>query len=154
MSSDSKVSGSPAYGYGIATVTSDGAVLDTYFHDLGLGTLQGSAVVDLSRFEGNDDIRKVSRKTVAIEINLTKAPTGKGNLEGDREYGEHSSKANHAFTCGHDGGGEIGGLSQTAGCGTRQWIFTHTGIRQNHRRYRGCVEHQTVNSPFGCSSRF
>ena len=75
MSADSKVSGSPAYGYGIATVTSDGAVLDTYFHDLGLGTLQGSSIVDLSRFEGNDDIRKVSRKSVAIEIDLTKAPT-------------------------------------------------------------------------------
>ena len=75
MSADSKVSGSPAYGYGIATVTSDGAVLDTYFHDLGLGTLQGSSVVDLSGFEGNDEIRKVSRKSVAIEIDLTKAPT-------------------------------------------------------------------------------
>jgi 2,3,4,5-tetrahydropyridine-2-carboxylate N-succinyltransferase len=50
-------------------------VLDTYFHNLGLGTLQGSSIVDLSRFEGNDDIRKVSRKSVAIEIDLTKAPT-------------------------------------------------------------------------------
>ncbi|MFN6291820.1 MAG: 2,3,4,5-tetrahydropyridine-2,6-dicarboxylate N-succinyltransferase [Candidatus Nanopelagicaceae bacterium] len=75
MSADSKVSGSHAYGYGIATVTNDGAVLDTYFHNLGLGTLQGSSIVNLSRFEGNDDIRKVSRKSVAIEIDLTKAPT-------------------------------------------------------------------------------
>ena len=50
-----------AFGYGIATIANDGAVLDTYFHHLGLGTSPSSAAPDLSRFEGTDEIRKVSK---------------------------------------------------------------------------------------------
>lgn len=69
MSADSK-----AFGYGIATITEDGTVLDTYFHQLGLGTLKDSSAPNLSRFEGNDEIRKVSRKFVAVEIDLSAAP--------------------------------------------------------------------------------
>ena len=65
--------GTRAYGYGVATITDDGALLDTYFHSLGLGALQESPEQNLSQFEGDDEIRKVSRKSVAIEIELSKA---------------------------------------------------------------------------------
>lgn len=64
-----------AFGYGIATIANDGAVLDTYFHHLGLGTSPSSAAPDLSRFEGTDEIRKVSKKSVSLEIEINKAPT-------------------------------------------------------------------------------
>jgi len=67
--------GTRAYGYGVATITDDGALLDTYFHSLGLGALQDSPEQNLSQFEGDDEIRKVSRKSVAIEIELSKAPS-------------------------------------------------------------------------------
>ncbi len=67
--------GTRAYGYGVATITHDGALLDTYFHSLGLGALQDSPEQNLSQFEGDDEIRKVSRKSVAIEIELSKAPS-------------------------------------------------------------------------------
>lgn len=63
-----------AYGYGIATITSDGMVLDTYFHQLGLGQLQGQSQPDLSRFEGEDSIRRVVKKFVALEIDLAQPP--------------------------------------------------------------------------------
>jgi len=63
-----------AYGFGIATIASDGSTLDTYFHQLGLGNLQNQSEIDLGKFEGVDDVRRVSKKAVAIEIDLTKAP--------------------------------------------------------------------------------
>ncbi len=63
-----------AFGYGIATISNDGAVLDTYFHHLGLGTLKESSASDLSRFEGSDEIRRVSRKSVALEIDFSAPP--------------------------------------------------------------------------------
>jgi len=63
-----------AYGYGIATITSDGMVLDTFFHQLGLGEIKDHSRPDLSRFEGEDSIRKVVKRSVALEIDLTKPP--------------------------------------------------------------------------------
>lgn len=63
-----------AYGYGIATITNDGVVLDTFFHQLGLGEVKGHAQPDLSRFELEDSIRRVVKKSVALEIDLTKPP--------------------------------------------------------------------------------
>jgi len=63
-----------AYGYGIATITADGMVLDTFFHQLGLGEIKDHSQPDLSRFEGEDSIRKVVKKSVALEIDLTKPP--------------------------------------------------------------------------------
>ena len=64
-----------AYGYGIATITSDGMVLDTFFHQLGLGEIKDHSQPDLSRFEGEDLIRKVVKRSVALEIDLTKPPS-------------------------------------------------------------------------------
>ncbi|MFM8897297.1 MAG: 2,3,4,5-tetrahydropyridine-2,6-dicarboxylate N-succinyltransferase [Actinomycetota bacterium] len=63
-----------AYGYGIATITSDGVVLDTFFHQLGLGNLKDHAQPDLSRFEGEDSFRRVVKKSVALEIDISKPP--------------------------------------------------------------------------------
>jgi 2,3,4,5-tetrahydropyridine-2-carboxylate N-succinyltransferase len=63
-----------AYGYGIATITRDGVVLDTFFHQLGLGDLKDHPQPDLSRFEGEDSIRRVAKKAVALEIDIAKPP--------------------------------------------------------------------------------
>lgn len=63
-----------AYGYGIATITADGMVLDTFFHQLGLGEIKEHPQPNLSRFEGEDLIRKVVKRSVALEIDLTKPP--------------------------------------------------------------------------------
>ena len=64
-----------AYGYGIATTTDSGEVLDTWFHTLGLGALTSVSAPNLSEFEGSDPIRVVSKKAIAIEIDLDSAPT-------------------------------------------------------------------------------
>jgi 2,3,4,5-tetrahydropyridine-2-carboxylate N-succinyltransferase len=64
-----------AYGYGIATTTTSGDVLDTWFHTLGLGALSTVTAPDLSEFEGSDAIRGVTKKSLAIEIDLDAAPT-------------------------------------------------------------------------------
>lgn len=61
-----------AFGYGIATIGNNGDVLDTWYHTLGLG--EPSASPDLSSFEGNDDIRQISKKAVKVLINLSDAP--------------------------------------------------------------------------------
>ena len=63
-----------AFGYGIATVASDGTVLDTFFHHLGLGSSSDQTKPDLSRFEGADNLRKVKKRAVEIEIDIASAP--------------------------------------------------------------------------------
>jgi len=65
---------SAAYGYGISTIAKDGSTLDTYFHQLGLGTAEASRV-DLASLEGADNEREITRKLVKTEIELDKAPT-------------------------------------------------------------------------------
>jgi 2,3,4,5-tetrahydropyridine-2-carboxylate N-succinyltransferase len=64
-----------AYGYGIASTTSAGEVLDTWYSDLGLGELAQHPAPDLADLTGNDSIRDVTRSVVAIEIDLDAAPT-------------------------------------------------------------------------------
>ena len=61
-----------AFGYGIATIANNGDVLDTWYHTLGLG--EPSAAPDLSKYEGGDDIRQISKKAVKVVINLSDAP--------------------------------------------------------------------------------
>ena len=63
-----------AFGYGVATTTSSGEVLDTWFHTLGLGTLSSSTEPDLSEFLGSDSIRDITRSKVALEIDLDVPP--------------------------------------------------------------------------------
>ena len=64
-----------AYGIGLSTVSENGALLDTYFHVLGLGNLTSAAKPDLSSLVAADPLRKVSRQLVEIEIDLDSAPT-------------------------------------------------------------------------------
>jgi 2,3,4,5-tetrahydropyridine-2-carboxylate N-succinyltransferase len=64
-----------AYGIGLATVCENGALLDTYFHALGLGSLSSAAKPDLSSLITEDPLRKVTRQLVEIEIDLDSAPT-------------------------------------------------------------------------------
>ena len=61
-----------AFGYGIATIAKNGEVLDSWYHTLGLG--DPSIPPDLTEFEGADDIRQVSKKSVKVTINLSDAP--------------------------------------------------------------------------------
>ena len=62
-----------AYGYGISTIAKDGSILDTYFHQLGLGSAEESRV-DLTSLEGADNEREITRALVKTEIELDKPP--------------------------------------------------------------------------------
>jgi len=64
---------SVAYGYGISTIAKDGSILDTYFHQLGLGAAEASRV-DLANLEGADNEREITRSLVKTEIELDKPP--------------------------------------------------------------------------------
>ena len=64
---------SAAYGYGISTIAKDGSILDTYFHQLGLGAAEESRV-DLTSLEGADNEREITRASVKTEIELDKPP--------------------------------------------------------------------------------
>jgi len=64
---------SAAYGYGISTIAKDGSILDTYFHQLGLGAAEASKV-DLTSLEGADNEREITRARVKTEIELDKPP--------------------------------------------------------------------------------
>ncbi len=63
-----------AYGYGVATIASDGTVLDTYFSKLGLGKLSENLAPDLSRLLKDDPIRATKSQIVQCETELSKAP--------------------------------------------------------------------------------
>jgi len=64
---------SAAYGYGISTIAKDGSILDTYFHQLGLGSAEASRV-DLTSLEGADNEREITRVLVKTEIELDRPP--------------------------------------------------------------------------------
>lgn len=63
-----------AYGHGIATIAEDGSVLDVLFPRLGLGNNPGEAPQELHDLVRVDDVRRVSRKVVSIQIDLDTAP--------------------------------------------------------------------------------
>lgn len=65
---------SKAYGYGVATISDSGAILDTYYKSLGLGEPRDVAPPDLSPLLGSDPVRAIKREEVAIEIDITAAP--------------------------------------------------------------------------------
>ena len=69
-----EIKSSPAYGFGVATIASDGTVLDTYFTILGLGKLADAATPDLSALVKSDDLRGVTKKSIALEIDISAAP--------------------------------------------------------------------------------
>jgi|UniRef100_UPI004049CBF1 2,3,4,5-tetrahydropyridine-2,6-dicarboxylate N-succinyltransferase len=63
-----------ASGYGLATLSLSGAVLDTWFPEPALGNLSAPVLPFLSALAGVDEIRGVKREVVSLEIDLNKAP--------------------------------------------------------------------------------
>ena len=63
-----------AYGYGVATIATDGTVLDTYFSKLGLGKLTDNAAPNLTKLVTEDAIRGIKTELVEREIELSKPP--------------------------------------------------------------------------------
>ncbi len=63
-----------AFGFGVATIASDGSVLDTFFPVLGLGGLDKSKAPDLSGLLQPDSVREVSKQYVELEIDLDAPP--------------------------------------------------------------------------------
>lgn len=63
-----------AYGHGLATVTFDGAVLDTWFPSPSLGEKPESAPISLEALIGRDEDRRVTRELFSVEIDLDEAP--------------------------------------------------------------------------------
>ncbi|WP_329002610.1 2,3,4,5-tetrahydropyridine-2,6-dicarboxylate N-succinyltransferase [Kribbella sp. NBC_00709] len=67
-----------AWGFGLATVTTAGDVLDVWYPAPALGARpeDTKAPAELVAAEGNDDLRQVRRAVVATEIVLDEAPSG------------------------------------------------------------------------------
>jgi 2,3,4,5-tetrahydropyridine-2-carboxylate N-succinyltransferase len=65
-----------AFGFGIASTTNSGEVLDVWFDSLGIGKLAENNDPDLSQFTGDDAIREVTKSKVSIEIDLDAPPKG------------------------------------------------------------------------------
>jgi 2,3,4,5-tetrahydropyridine-2-carboxylate N-succinyltransferase len=65
-----------AWGHGLATIASDGTVLDTWFPapELGAGPDDAAAPADLARLTGTDEGLAVERRTVLVRIDLDRAP--------------------------------------------------------------------------------
>ena len=73
MSSSKQVPTGLASGHGIATLSGT-TVLDVWFPNPTLGSLTGQPEKTLSSLVGEDEIRKVKRELVSIEIDLAAAP--------------------------------------------------------------------------------
>ena len=67
-----------AWGFGLATVTKSGTVLDVWYPapELGEAPVDTKAPPELIAAEGNDELRQVRRTVVKAEITLDQAPTG------------------------------------------------------------------------------
>ncbi len=73
MSSSQKSPAGLASGHGIATL-SGSTVLDVWFPSPSLGALKGAPDDSLFALVGADDLRKVKREIISIEIDLASAP--------------------------------------------------------------------------------
>jgi len=73
MSASSKSPSRLASGHGIATL-SGATVLDVWFPAPSLGALTGKPDQGLTALVGKDDVRKVAREIISIEIELSAAP--------------------------------------------------------------------------------
>ncbi|HET6673016.1 MAG TPA: 2,3,4,5-tetrahydropyridine-2,6-dicarboxylate N-succinyltransferase [Agromyces sp.] len=79
MPADDTASPAPrsAWGHGLATVTADGTVLDTWFPAPALGTPDASAMpAELDALAGGDERRAVTLEAVTVAIDLDAAPAG------------------------------------------------------------------------------
>lgn len=65
---------STAWGHGLATITDDGAVLDTWFPEPHLGGSPTAMPDQLTALVGKDQARGVRTETVTVEIGLNEAP--------------------------------------------------------------------------------
>jgi 2,3,4,5-tetrahydropyridine-2-carboxylate N-succinyltransferase len=67
-----------AWGFGLATVTKSGTVLDVWYPapELGEAPADAEAPAALIAAEGNDELRQVRRTVVKAQITLEEAPTG------------------------------------------------------------------------------
>ena len=63
-----------AFGHGLASVTLDGLVLDTWFPSPALGVQTGPAPTFLEALITRDEDRRVNRQLFSVEINLDEAP--------------------------------------------------------------------------------
>jgi len=63
-----------AFGFGVATIASNGDVLDTWYPVVGLGALDVSKKPDRSEFLKADALRNVTKVEVDCEIDITAAP--------------------------------------------------------------------------------
>jgi len=72
------MSGRNAWGFGLATTTEDGTVLDTWFPEPALGARpdDAKAPADLEALAGQDELRRVRRDVVGVEVDLNAAPAG------------------------------------------------------------------------------
>ncbi len=75
----------PAWGYGLATVHSDGTVLDTWFPSPELGELPPGrdrwiVPTEIAQHAGEDPRRGVRIDAVTVEIDLDKAPLSTGDV--------------------------------------------------------------------------
>ena len=72
------MSGRNAWGFGLATTTEDGTVLDTWFPEPALGARpdDAKAPADLEALAGRDELRRVRRDVVDVEVDLDAAPAG------------------------------------------------------------------------------
>jgi 2,3,4,5-tetrahydropyridine-2-carboxylate N-succinyltransferase len=71
--SSSQNSAALASGHGIATLSGE-TVLDVWFPEPKLGALSGNPSENLVQLAGVDEVRKVKREVISIEIDLTLAP--------------------------------------------------------------------------------
>ena len=67
-----------AWGFGLATVTAAGNVVDVWYPapELGSQPADAKAPAELIAAEGNDDVRQVRREVVTVQITLDQAPAG------------------------------------------------------------------------------
>ncbi len=65
-----------AWGFGLATTTNDGVVLDTWYPQPALGARPATASVpeELRALVGADELRRVRRAVVGVEVDLDAAP--------------------------------------------------------------------------------
>ncbi|MTA90980.1 MAG: 2,3,4,5-tetrahydropyridine-2,6-dicarboxylate N-succinyltransferase, partial [Actinobacteria bacterium] len=71
--SSSQTSTALASGHGIATYSGE-TLLDVWFPEPSLGALHGKPSESLTQLSGVDEVRKVKREVVSIEIDLNVAP--------------------------------------------------------------------------------
>jgi 2,3,4,5-tetrahydropyridine-2-carboxylate N-succinyltransferase len=70
-----------AWGRGLATIDSDGAVLDTWYPELGLGEMPASTTSERQRAaERHDDVRDVDVRATELSIDLDAVPASAGDV--------------------------------------------------------------------------